>query len=99
MIENHLQFIVSPGLQRDYYITCAHSKFWRLSGWEDRGGGDKSIQFINFERVEWRMATKGGGGGGGVKGWVTTIFLPFSLTVLYKKCSLPVYFYNHLPTN
>ena len=27
------------------------SKFWGVSGSEDRGGGDNSIQFINFERV------------------------------------------------
>ena len=29
----------------------ARSKFWGLSGSEDRGGGDNSIQFINFGRV------------------------------------------------
>ena len=41
----------------------------------DRGGGDNSIQFINFRRVgdkrfkEWRQKL-----GGGVEGWVTTRF-------------------------
>ena len=39
----------------------ARSKFWGLSGSEDRGGGDNSIQFTNFGRVgdksfkEWRQ--------------------------------------------
>ena len=40
--------------------------FGRLSGSEDRGGGDNSIQFINFGRVgdksfkEWRHKLGGG---------------------------------------
>ena len=48
--------------------------FGGLSRSEDRGGGDNSIQFINFGRVgdksfkEWRQKIEG------VKGWVTTIF-------------------------
>ena len=29
----------------------ARSKFWGVSGSEDRGGGDNSIQFINIGRV------------------------------------------------
>ena len=50
--------------------TSARSKFWGVSGSEDRGGGDNSIQFINFRRVgdksfkEWRQKI----GGGGVEG-------------------------------
>ena len=45
-------------------ILCGvgtRSKFWEVSGSADRGGGDSSIQFINFERVgdksvkEWRQ--------------------------------------------
>ena len=42
--------------------------FGGLSGSEDRGGGDNSIQFINFGRVgdkrfeEWRQKIGGGGG-------------------------------------
>ena len=70
--------------------------FGGLSGSEDRGGGDNSIQFINFGRVgdksfeEWRQKI------GGVEGWVTTIFCLFSPTVLDKKCHFPVYFYTHL---
>ena len=50
--------------------------FGGLSGSEDRGGGDNSIQFINIGRVgdksfkELRQKM----GGGGVEGWVTTIF-------------------------
>ena len=45
--------------------------FGGLSGSEDRGGGDNSIQFINFGRVgdksfeKWRQK---------IGGWVTTIF-------------------------
>ena len=73
--------------------------FGGLSGSEDRGGGDNSIQFINFGRVgdksfkEWRQKI----GGGGVEGWMTTIFRLFRLTVLDKKCHFPVYFCTHLP--
>ena len=37
--------------QLTWLNACAHSKFWGLSGSEDRGGGDNSIQFINFGRV------------------------------------------------
>ena len=48
--------------------------FGGLSGSEDKGGGDNSIQFINFGRVGdksfKRIVTKNGG----VEGWVTTIF-------------------------
>ena len=45
----------------------ARSKFWGVSGSEDRGGGDNSIQFINIGRVgdksfkEWRRKMRGGG--------------------------------------
>ena len=48
----------------------ASSKFWGLSGSEDRGGGDNSVQFINFGRVgdksfeEWRQKIGGGRVGG-----------------------------------
>ena len=47
----------------------ARSKFWGVSGSEDRGGGDNSIQFINFGRVgdkrfkEWRQKIGGWKGG------------------------------------
>ena len=47
----------------------ARSKFWGLSGSEDRGGGDNSIQFINFGRVgdksfeEWWQKIGGWKGG------------------------------------
>ena len=38
--------------------------FGGLSGSEDRGGGDNSIQFINFGRVgDKSLATKNRGGG------------------------------------
>ena len=53
----------------------ARSKFWGVSGPEDSGGGDNSIQFINFGRVgekgfkECRQKIGGGG-----KGGLTTIF-------------------------
>ena len=48
--------------------------FGGLSGSEDRGGGDNSIQFINIGRVgdkcfkEWRQKNRR------VEGWATTIF-------------------------
>ena len=51
------------------HLPCAHSKCWGLSGSEDRGGGDSSIQFINFGRVgdksfeEWRQKIGGWKGG------------------------------------
>ena len=50
-----------------------HVPNFGLSGSEDRGGGDNSIQFINLGRVgdksfeEWRQKIGGGGGGGGWK--------------------------------
>ena len=55
---------------------CTFQFLRGVSGSEDRGGGDNSIQFINFGRVgdksykEWRQKM----GGGGVEAWVTTIF-------------------------
>ena len=42
------------------------SNFWGVSGSEDRGGGDNSINFINIGRVgdksfkEWRRRIGGG---------------------------------------
>ena len=44
---------------------CTFQKFGGLSGSEDRGGGDNSIQFINFGRVgdkifkEWQQKIGG----------------------------------------
>ena len=41
--------------------TGAHSKFWGVVRVEGRGGGDNSVQFINFGRVgdksfeKWRQ--------------------------------------------
>ena len=60
---------------------CTFQIVWGvgMSRSEDRGGGDNSIEFINFVRVgdkgfkEWRQQM-GRGGGGGMEGWVTTIF-------------------------
>ena len=49
-------------------LSGARSKFWGVSGSEDRGGGDNSIQSINIGRVgdksfkEWRGKIGGGGG-------------------------------------
>ena len=54
--------------------------FGGLSGSEDRGGGDNSIQFINFGKVvdksfkEWRQKM-GGGGGGRVGDNILTFFV------------------------
>ena len=50
-------------------VSSARSKFWGFSGSEDRGGGDNSIQFINFGRVgdksfeEWPQKVRGWKGG------------------------------------
>ena len=47
----------------------ARFKFWGVSGSEDRGWGDNSIQFINIEREgdksfkEWRRKIGGWKGG------------------------------------
>ena len=70
---------------------CARSKFWGVSGSEDRGGGDNSIQVINFGRVgdkifkEWRQKIGCGRVG-------DNSILTFCPTVLDKKCHFPVYF-------
>ena len=46
-----------------------------VSGSEDRGGGDNSIQFIDIGRVGDQSFKNGDKNtGGGVEGWVTTIF-------------------------
>ena len=42
--------ILFPGTP-EKHPTGPSSKFWGLSGSEDKGGGDNSIQFINFGRV------------------------------------------------
>ena len=47
--------------------------FEGMSGSEDRGGGDNSIQFINIGSVGDKV-TKNGDENRGVEGWVTTIF-------------------------
>ena len=50
-------------------IRCTFQILGGLSGSEDRGGGDNSIQFINFVRVgdksfkEWRQKIGGWKGG------------------------------------
>ena len=57
-----------PGYTFCSKILGARSKFWGVSGSEDSGGGDKSIQFINIGREgeksfkEWRRKMAGGGG-------------------------------------
>ena len=40
-------------------IKSACSKFWGVSGSEDRGGGDNSIQFINIGRVGDKVLKNG----------------------------------------
>ena len=63
------------------YGTGARSKFWGVSGSEDRGGGDNSIQFINIGREydksfkEWRRK---------IGGWKS--ILTFLCYWLDKKC-------------
>ena len=63
-----------PNPDRHPNKTLVHvPNFEGVSGSEDRGGGDNSIQFINIGRVggksykKWRRKI-------GVEGWVTTIF-------------------------
>ena len=51
------------------FLPGTRSKFWGLSGSEDRGGGDNSIQFINIGREGdksfeiWRRKIGGWKGG------------------------------------
>ena len=60
-LSNYLDVLLKP------LLRSARSKFWGLSGSDDRGGGDNSIQYINFGRVgdksfkEWRQKIGGCG--------------------------------------
>ena len=45
-----------------------------VSGLEDRGGSDNSIQFINIGRVGYKFLKIATKNGEGVEGWLTTIF-------------------------
>ena len=80
-----IKFALSPAIdnfnnfKKKKHEFCSTSlvhapNFGGLSGVEDRGGGDNSIQFINIGRVgdksfkEYRQKNKR------VEGWVTTIF-------------------------
>ena len=84
---------------------CARSKFWGLSGSEDRGGGDNSIQFIKIGRVGDKSFKKlrqkiGGGGGGWKGGWQP--YFDFSYitgstrNATLKNCILGNVFYSYL---
>ena len=48
--------------------------FGGLSGSEDRGGGDNSIQFMNFFGGWVTKVLNNGDKNRGLEGWVTTIF-------------------------
>ena len=58
-----------PLTKRKKRLASARSKFWGVSGSENRGGGDNSIQFINIGREgdksfkEWRRKIEGWKGG------------------------------------
>ena len=78
--------------------------FEGLSGSEDRGGGDNSIQFINIGRVgdksfkEWRRKI---GGGGGWKDGSQQYFDFFMLLARQKSATLKNFvlgnfFYSYL---
>ena len=66
--------------------------FGGLSGLEDRGGGDNSIQFINFGRVgdkrfkEWRQ--KIGGWKGGGQQYLDFFVLLNSVLLNFSQCAL-----------
>ena len=68
--------------------------FGGLSGSGDKGGGDNSIQFINFGRVgdksfkEWRQKI----GGGRVGDHNILTFRPTVYSI--KKCHFLIYFYT-----
>ena len=61
-----LLYIILEGIYQRVKVNVPN--FGGLSGSEDRGGGDNSIQFTNFGRVgdknfkEWRQKLEGGGG-------------------------------------
>ena len=79
------------GLVKALKLPGARSKVWGVSGSEDRGGGDDSIQFINIGRAgdkgfkEWRQKI------GGWKGGDNNI-LTFYATGSTKKCHLKTEF-------
>ena len=84
--------------------VSARSKFWGVSGSEDRSGGDNSIQFIKIRRVgdksfkEWRWKM-GGGGGGRVGDNNILTFLCYWLhkkKYHFKNCILGNFFYSYL---
>ena len=68
MISPTLLKISTHGTERRLY-RCTFQILGGLSGSEDRGGGDNSIQIINFGRVgdksfeEWRQKVEGWKGG------------------------------------
>ena len=82
---------------KEFFETplCKFHNFWGMSGSEDRGGGDNSIQFINFGSVgdnsfkEWRQKI----GDGRVGDNSISTFCPI---VLDKKCHFPAYSYTRL---
>ena len=55
------EFHLFNNKNNDIYKLVRVPNFWGMSGSEDRGGSDSSIQFINFGRVgdksfkEWRQ--------------------------------------------
>ena len=88
--------LIVPAVQKCLFVHVPNLFFLGGgSGSEDRGGGDNSIQFINFGRVgdksvkEWRQKI------GGVRVGDNNI-LTFLSHCTRKKCHLPVYFYTQL---
>ena len=82
--------------------TGARSKFWGLSGSEDRGGGDNSIQFIKIERVgdksfkEWRRKIGGGRVGDNIIFDFFTVLLARQKNATLKNCILGNFFCSYL---
>ena len=69
-VKNSASFFVfiSKNLIHAIFLKVHVPNFGELSGSEDRGGGDNSIQIINFGRVadsfeEWRQKVEGWKGG------------------------------------
>ena len=76
--------------------------FGGMSGSEERGGGDNSIQFINIGRVgdksvkEWQRKIGGGGGRVGDNNILTFLCYWLDKKPTLKNCILSNFFYPYL---
>ena len=92
VVTSHLSMRLDP------YKLVHVPNFGGLSRSEDRGGGDNSIQLINFGRMsdnsfeEWRQKIVGWQGG-----WRQ--YFDLFVLLYWKKCHYLVYFYTSCPVH